>query len=49
MWPISNPPKYQIDPGLQQIVGMKKGTRVGVLEAFWAYVKKMKLQDTENK
>lgn len=36
---INNPPKYQVESSLQRIVGMKKGTRVAILDAFWHYVK----------
>jgi chromatin remodeling complex protein RSC6 len=30
-------------------VGIKKGTRIAILDAFWQYVKENKLQDIENK
>jgi chromatin remodeling complex protein RSC6 len=46
---ISNPPKYEVDPLLEKIVGIRTGTRVEVLDAFWLYVKSKKLQDVENK
>lgn len=46
---ISNPPKFEIDPLLEKIVGIRTGTRVEVLDAFWLYVKLKKLQDVENK
>jgi chromatin remodeling complex protein RSC6 len=46
---IANPPKFEVDPLLERIVGMKTGTRVEVLDAFWLYVKSKKLQDMENK
>lgn len=42
---ISNPPKFQVESSLQRIVGMKKGTRIAILDAFWQYVKDNKLQD----
>lgn len=42
---ISNPPKFQVESSLQKIVGMKKGTRIQILDAFWEYVKDNKLQD----
>jgi chromatin remodeling complex protein RSC6 len=42
---ISNPPKFQVDSSLQRIVGMKKGTRIAILDAFWQYIKENKLQD----
>lgn len=34
---------------LERIVGLRTGTRVEVLDAFWLYVKAKKLQDVENK
>ena len=46
---ISNPPKFQVETSLQRIVGMKKGTRLEILDAFWQYIKENKLQDIENK
>lgn len=46
---IYNPPKFEVDPQLERIVGISRGTRVEVLEAFWLYVKTKKLQDMENK
>ena len=46
---ISNPPKFNVESSLQKIVGLKRGTRIEVLEAFWEYVKNEKLQDIENK
>jgi chromatin remodeling complex protein RSC6 len=42
---ISNPPKFEVDPLLEKIVGMRTGTRVEVLDAFWLYIKTKKLQD----
>ena len=38
-----------MDPLLEKIVGLRTGTRVEVLDAFWLYVKLKKLQDVENK
>lgn len=46
---INNPPKFQVESSLQRIVGIKKGTRIAILDAFWHYVKENKLQDIENK
>lgn len=46
---ISNPPRFEVDPLLERIVGLRTGTRVEVLDAFWLYVKAKKLQDVENK
>lgn len=46
---ISNPPRYDIDPALEKVVGLSTGTRPQVLDAFWLYVKAKKLQDIENK
>lgn len=46
---ICNPPKYEVDPALEKIVGIRTGTRLEVLDAFWLYVKAKKLQDIENK
>lgn len=38
-----------MDSTLEKIVGMKYGTRVEILDAFWLYIKTKKLQDVENK
>ena len=42
---LSDLPKFKIDPYLQKIVKMETGTRIGILEALWQYIKVHKLQD----
>ncbi|KAM3147687.1 hypothetical protein pb186bvf_000015 [Paramecium bursaria] len=47
--PYSFPQKYKLNKSLQQILGIKEGTRSQILYCFWEYVKLNNLIDKENK